>query len=135
MIESLTRDNGFMLTQRPIKMEALMVETKQKLTRHEKRRAEREYKEEKGNQSYVGGRGKVGRPPAYASSQATQPPNGYQINRTPISLFPPKPAPQQPPQQPQMNLFPQNLSPGITGKTWKYFFSKNWKFLRSRAIQ
>lgn len=36
-----------MLTQKPLKMEALMVETKQKLTKNEKRRAEREYKEEK----------------------------------------------------------------------------------------
>ena len=68
----MTQKLGHMLTQKPLKMEALMVETKQKLTKGEKRRAEREYKEEKNsglsNGRQGGGRGIMQRASYFAQS-------------------------------------------------------------------
>ena len=69
---------GYMLTQKPLKMEALMVETKQKLTKNEKRRAEREYKEEKNsgvsNGRVRGGNGARQHQSYFAAQQPQQQP-------------------------------------------------------------
>ena len=70
VIEELTVELGSYLSQAPIKMESLMQESKQKMTKNEKRRAEREYKNEKetvGTHGIYNGRGRPRSTQPYSS--------------------------------------------------------------------
>ena len=139
VIEEVTAECGSYLTQQPIKMETLMVETKQKLTKHEKRRAEREYNQEKVTANTHGtySRGR-GRAIIYPDQRTT---SLYQRSQ-PAAIQPRPPPTLQPASQPssikldiapsasvgtgngsvkglnepktQMNLFPTNLTPRST---------------------
>ena len=83
----MTQELGKLMSQAPIKMESLMQESKQKMTKHEKRRAEREYKNEKetvGTHGIYNGRG---RPRTVGVSNYQSYPNN-QRNNSPSSLPP-----------------------------------------------
>ena len=137
VIEEVTAECGSYLTQQPIKMETLMVETKQKLTKHEKRRAEREYNQEKvtanTHGTYSRGRGRAiiypdQRTSLYQRSQpaAIQPRPPPTLQPTSISAQPasikldiaPSPSvvtgPSVKVNEPKLNLFPTNLTPRST---------------------
>ena len=131
VIEEVTAECGSYLTQQPIKMETLMVETKQKLTKHEKRRAEREYNQEKvtanTHGTYSRGRGRAiiypdQRTSLYQRSQPAAiqprpPPTLQPAQPASIKLdIAPSPSVVTGPStvkvnEPKLNLFPTNLTP------------------------
>ena len=138
VIEEVTAECGSYLTQQPIKMETLMVETKQKLTKHEKRRAEREYNQEKvtanTHGTYSRGRGRAiiypdqrtslyqrsqpaaiqPRPPPTLQPQPASQPSSIKLDIAPSVSVPTGNGSgtvklNEP--KTQMNLFPTNLTP------------------------